>query len=105
MDVEAVSLLSSCHTHPMEDLIMSDHLPITACLMYEGCSVDQPCNVSRQLRVDWVQAHRSGLLDVFEGEVYRHAGLASLLNNVYEDVEQLEEEIDLVAKMLVDAAE
>ena len=36
---------------------------------------------------------------------YRHAGLASLLNNVYEDVEQLEEEIDLVAKMLVDAAE
>ena len=77
MDVEAVSLLSSCHTHPMEDLIMSDHLPITACLMYEGCSVDQSCNVSRELRVDWAQAHRSGLLDVFEAEV--QTGLASLL--------------------------
>ena len=37
MDVEAVSLMSSCHAHPMEDLNMSDHLPITACLMYEGC--------------------------------------------------------------------
>ena len=33
MDVEAVSLMSSCH--PMEDLNMSDHLPITACLIYD----------------------------------------------------------------------
>ena len=32
-------------------------------------------------------------------------GLAPLLNNVYEDIEQLDEEIDLVARMLVDAAE
>ena len=54
MDVEAVSLLSSCHTQPMDDLNMSAHLPITTCLMYEGCSVDQSCNLSRQLRVDWV---------------------------------------------------
>ena len=82
---------------------MSDYLPITACLMYEGCPVDQSCNVSRQLKVDWAQARRSGLLDVFEAEV--QAGLAPLLNNVYEDIEQLDEEIDLVARMLVDAAE
>ena len=32
-------------------------------------------------------------------------GLAPLLNNVYEDTEQLDEEISLVARMLVDAAE
>ena len=96
MDVEAVSLLSSCHTHPMEDLIMSDHLPITACLMYEGCSVDQSCDVSRQLRMDLAQAHRSCLLEVFVTEV--QAGLAPLLSivsNVYDDAEQLDEEIDL----------
>lgn len=65
--------------------------------------MDQSCNVSRQLEVDWAQGHRSGLLDVFEAEV--RAGLAPLLNNVYEDVEQLDEEIDLVVRMLVDAAE
>ena len=116
MDVEAVSLMSSCHTHPMQNLNMSDHLPITACLMYMlsgsvlgaqwislGCSVDQSCNVSRQLRVDWAQAHRSGLLEVFVAEV--QAGLAPLLNNVYENAEQLDEEVVLVVRMLVDAAE
>ena len=32
-------------------------------------------------------------------------GLAPMLNNVYEDTEQLDEEIGLVARMLVDAAE
>ena len=46
MDVETVSLLSSYYTHPMEDLNMSDHLPITAYLMYEGCPVDQSCIVN-----------------------------------------------------------
>ena len=53
--------------------------------------------------MDWAQAHRSGLLDVFEAEV--QAQLAPLLNNVCENVEQLGEEIDLVARILVDAAE
>ena len=65
--------------------------------------MDQSCDVSRQLRVDWAQARRSGLLDAFEAEV--QAGLAPLLNNVYDDIGQLDEEIDLVARMLVDAAE
>lgn len=31
------------------------------------------------------------------------AGLAPLLNNAYEDAEQLDEEIELVARILVDA--
>ena len=53
--------------------------------------------------MEWAQAHRSGLLDLFEAEV--QARLAPLLNNVYVDVEELDEEIDLVARMLVDAAE
>ena len=44
------------------------------------------------------------MLDVFEAEVGQ-AELAPLLNNVYEDVEQLDEEINLVVRMLVDAAE
>jgi len=33
------------------------------------------------------------------------AGLAPFLNNAYEDAEQLDEEIELVARILVDAAE
>ena len=53
--------------------------------------------------MDWAQACRSGLLEVFVAEV--QAGLAPLLNNVDEDAEQLDEEIDLVVRMLVDAAE
>ena len=36
--------------------------------------------------VDWAQARRSGLLEVFVAEV--QAGLAPLLNNAYEDAEQ-----------------
>jgi len=43
------------------------------------------------------------LLEDFTAEV--QAGLAPLLNGVYEDVEQLDGEIALVAGMLVDAAE
>ena len=46
---------------------------------------------------------RSGLLEVLTAEV--QAGLAPLLNNAYEDAEQLDEEIELVARILVDAAE
>ena len=42
-------------------------------------------------------------MEVFVAEV--QVGLAPLLNNVYEDTEQLDEGIGLVARMLVDAAE
>lgn len=55
------------------------------------------------LEVDWAQARMSGLLEVFAAEV--QAGLAPLLNNTYEDAEQLDEGIELVARILVDAAE
>ncbi len=34
MDVEAVSLMSSCRTHPMVDLNTSDHLPLTVSLVH-----------------------------------------------------------------------
>ena len=51
-----------------------DHLPVTVCLMYEGCTQDQSSNAQWQLRVDWEQAQRSGLLEDFTAEV--QAGLA-----------------------------
>ena len=40
--------------------------------------------------MDWAQVCRNGLLEVFVAEV--QAGLAPLLNNVYEDTKQLDEE-------------
>ena len=43
------------------------------------------------------------LLEAFTAEV--QTGLAPLLNNAYDDVEQLDREIEFVAGMLVDAAE
>lgn len=103
MNVEAASLMSSCHTHPMEDLNTSDHLPVTVSLLYEGCSQEQSSTVQRKLRVDWDRARKCGFLEDFTDEV--QAGLAPLLNGVYVDVEQLDKEIELVAGMLVDAAE
>ena len=33
LDVAATSMLANCHTHPMEDLNTSDHLPITVSLV------------------------------------------------------------------------
>ena len=38
MDVEAASMMTSCCTHPMEDLNTSDHLPLTMSLSYDACS-------------------------------------------------------------------
>ena len=42
-------------------------------------------------------------MEVFAAEV--QAGLAPLLNNAYEDAKQLDEEIELVARILEDSAE
>ena len=36
MDIKAASMVSSCHTHPMEDLNTSDHLPLTVSLSYDA---------------------------------------------------------------------
>lgn len=37
MDVEAISLVTSCRTLPMKDLNTSDYLPLMDSLMYEAC--------------------------------------------------------------------
>ena len=100
MDVEAVSLMSSCHTHPMEDLSTSDYLSIT--VRYGMCPQDH-CSGPRLNRVDWEKVWKGGLLEAFTIEV--HTVLAPLLNSAYDDVKQLDREIEFVAGMLVDAAD
>ena len=40
VDIEAVSLMSFCHSHPMEDLNTSDHFPLTVSLKYRVCPQD-----------------------------------------------------------------
>ena len=100
MDVEAVSLMPSCHTHPMEDLSTSDYLSIT--VRYGMCPQD-PCSGPRLNRVDWEKVWKGGLLEAFTVEV--QTVLAPLLNSAYDDVKQLDKEIEFVAGMLVDAAD
>ena len=105
MDVEAASMMVSCHTHPMEDLNTSDHLPLMVGLYYSAYSGSQnECiGTPRQLRVDWDEAGRSGALDMFASEV--QVRLAPLLVGVYDDPDQMSREIELVAGLLTDAAE
>ena len=50
-DVEAIPLMSSCHIHPMKDLIASDHLPLTVSIRYGVHPLDHS-GVTRLIRVD-----------------------------------------------------
>ena len=66
------------------------------------CPLDH-CGATKLIRVDWEKAWKSGLLEAFTAEV--QTGLAPLLKNAYDDVEQFDRETEFVAGMLVDAAE
>ena len=71
MDVGAACIMDSCHTHHMDDLNTSDHLPLTVSLSYDVCSNTQSGNndTLRCKRIDWVEAEKSGALDKFASEI------------------------------------
>ena len=63
---DAISTISSCKTLPMNDLNMSDHLPLIAEL-----SIERPAQTQRNLRVnqhlqlDWEHATKSGEINEY----------------------------------------
>ena len=103
MDVEAISMVASCRTLPMEDLNTSDHLPLTVSLTYEACSLSSVNMCYGLPKIDWDQARKSGAIADYMMEV--QARLAPLLNSLYSDGDQMSEEIEQVARLLSDAAD
>ena len=70
MDIEAASMVSSCHTHPMEDLNTSDHLPLTVSLSYDAWSDSSAGNTTGKLKkIDWEGAKKNGDLAAFSAEI------------------------------------
>ena len=100
IDVEATSMVSSCCTHTMSDLNTSDDLPSTVSLIYNSCTSDSESTTQR-LPKD--QAKKTGAIEVFKGEA--HARMSLLLNNMYDDGDQMSDEIEHVAGLLTSTAE
>ena len=94
MDVAATSMLASCHTHPMEDLNTSDHLPVTVSLVCDTSKVNGSSHTCK--RIDWAEAEQSGALNLFTSEV--QARLQPLLvgPRKYDSVEEISREVEQV---------
>ena len=101
MNLEAVSMRISCETIDEEDLNLSDHLPISVDVF---CGEVPECGSSQESgeRIDWARVKGSGEVEDYVSEV--NDRLAPLLNNSYDDVDQLDREIRHVAWLLTDAA-
>ena len=65
MDVEAASMMTSCCTHPMEDLNTSDHLPLSVSLSYDVRSESYSPDNCGFKKIDWVDAEKDGDLATF----------------------------------------
>ena len=105
MDVEAASLMTSCRTHPMEDLNTSDHLPLTVSLSYNVCSDSCCSNTSGMCSykmIDWLSAEKNGDLAAFSAEITSRLEL--LYSRVYEDAKSICCEIEQVASILKETA-
>ena len=69
MDVEAAFMMTSCCTHPVEDLNTSDYLPLTVSLSYDVHSVSYSPDNCGFKKIDWVSAEKNGDLAAFSAEV------------------------------------
>ena len=87
----------------VSDLNTSDHLPLTASLMYDSCTSDSESVTQRLPKINWDQAKKTGAIEVFKKKV--DARMSVLLNNMYEDGDQMSDEIEQVAGLLTSVAE
>ena len=99
MDVDAISMVSSCSTHSAEELNTSDHLP----LMYEAVSASSAG--TSLTRIDWNLVWESGADEEYSKKI--QDGLAPLLKHtyMYDDSSQIDSEIEHVARILVNTAD
>ena len=92
MDIKAASMMTSCLTHPMEDLNTSDHLPLTVSLSYDVCSDGNTPGSSSYKKIDWLGAEKNGDLAAFSAEITSR--LETLYNRVYDDAGSISSEIE-----------
>ena len=100
-DIYATSLVNRCRTLPMEDLNTSDHLPIVVDMNYSSRQLHSP-DVPSKHKIDWI-ARSSGLINSFSHEIKKC--ITPLLKDCCTSVQQVNEEIQSVAKLLRDKAQ
>ena len=103
MDIKAASMMTSCCTHPMEDLNTSDHLPLTVSLSNDVCSDGNTPGSSSYKKIDWLGAEKNGDLAAFSAEITSR--LETLYNRVYDDARSISSEIEQVASILKETAD
>ena len=99
-DEEATSMLSCCQTCSMEDLNTSDHLPLMAKMMHAAVPTDAPAPLPTH--IDWKLAISSGQINAYQEAISKHLG--RLASNSYDNVEEIEKELQFVSNLLCDAA-
>ena len=60
MDIEAASMMLSCCMHRMDDLNTSNHLPMTAAMVYAPLLQDNKRNEQQQPSINWDQVRKNG---------------------------------------------
>ena len=97
-------MVSFHHTHPMEDLNTSDHLPLTVSQSYDARSDSSFGNTTGRLKkIDWVGAKKNGDLAAFSAEITTK--LEPLYSKVYDDAESISGEVARVASILKETAD
>ena len=91
--------MSDCCILFMDDLNTSDYLPL---LVFAPCQEDHMEGAVSQ-RIDWDQARWSGEMVDYMNTVKSH--LAPHLNTSHESVQDVDQELKYVARVLCDAAE
>ena len=93
-------MTTSCVTHEMADLNTSDHLPLTASLVYSTVPKHEATENENAMpsRIDWAEAERNGAVLAFSAEIGHK--LEPLFSKLYDDPSQIGAEIEQVAGIL-----
>ena len=104
MDVDVISMMSSCCTHSVDVLNTSDHLPLTVTPLYEAISAPLSFD-SSSTQIDWDFVWKSEAREEYNRRI--QDSLNPLLQHLYmfDDISQINCEIEHVARILVNTAE
>ena len=101
-DVEASSEIEKCWTHEEHPLNLSDHLPVTV-ILSGGGAVQQTQDSDHGIKIDWTKADMNGVCSMFQ-EAMRDR-LSPFIGKFWSDVNQLNDEIQHVSSLIINAAE
>ena len=93
-------MLSHCQTRLMEDLNTSDNLPLVAEMMHAAVPAEAPTPLPT--RIDRKLATSSGQINAYREAISKHLGC--LASNSYDNVEEIEKELQFISNLLCDAA-